>query len=96
MNVTTFGFAGAPPYFQRWLENILAPVLVKQVEGYLDDTGSHHRKKAEHVAVNWELLQLFQENSLFANVKKCEFHKDWMEILGVEVLPKGFEMEQTL
>ena len=95
MNVCTFGFAGAPPYFQRWMNDTLAPVLVKQVESYLDDSGSHHKEKDEHVQVNREVLQLFRENGLFANAKKCEFHKDRMEFLGVEVSPEGFEMEHV-
>jgi transposase InsO family protein len=94
-NVMTFGFAGAPPYFQRWMHDVLAPILVKQVENYLDDSGSHHKETAEHVAVNRELLQRFREHGLFANAKKCEFHQDQMEFLGVEVSSKGFEMEQA-
>ena|SRR5258708_844465 len=93
MNVTTFGFVGAPPYFQQWMNDVLVPVLVKQVESYLDDSRSHHKSMTEHIAVNHELLQLFRENRLFANVKKCEFHKDHMEFLGVEVSSEGFEME---
>jgi hypothetical protein len=31
---------------------------------------------------------------LFINTKKCEFHKERMGFLGVEILPKGFEMER--
>jgi hypothetical protein len=94
-NVMTFGFAGAPPYFQHWMHDVLAPILVKQVENYLDDSGSHHKETAEHVVVNQELLQRFREHGLFANAKKCKFHQDRMEFLGVEVSSKGFEMEQA-
>jgi hypothetical protein len=95
LNMVTFRLAGAPPYFQRWIHNILAPVLIKQVENYLDDSGSHHWNKSEHIEVNQELLQRFREHGLFANAKKCEFHKDQMEFLGVEVSSKGFEMEHA-
>jgi hypothetical protein len=44
VNVMTFGFAGAPPYFQRWMQDVLAPVAPLQVENYLDDTGTHQHK----------------------------------------------------
>ncbi|SRR5258708_5187486 len=77
------------------MSDVLAPVLVKQVENYLDDSGSHHRAKDVHVEVNREVLQRFREHGIFANAKKCEFHKDRMEFLGVEVSPDGFEMERV-
>ena len=95
MNVMTFGFANAPPCFQRWMSDVLAPVQHQRVENYLDDTGSHHETLSEHIRVNREILGCFQKAGLFANAKKCEFHKDRMEFLGVEVSPEGFEMERV-
>ena len=95
MNVMTFGFAGAPPYFQRWMHDIFTPVLNRNVENYLDDTGTHHKEKAEHVEVNRAILRLFRQHRIFANAKKCEFHRDRMEFLGVEVSREGFEMEKV-
>jgi hypothetical protein len=41
-----------------------------------------------------DILQRFRESGLFANAKKCEFHQDTLQFLGVEVSQKGFEMEK--
>ena len=94
MNVMTFGFAGAPPYFQRWMTDTLQTVASQRVENYLDDTGTHHTNLEDHVRVNREVLQCFRKEGLFVNARKCEFHKDRMEFLGVEVSADGFEMEK--
>jgi hypothetical protein len=94
MLVMTFGFANAPAYFQRWMFETLGSILYRHVENYLDDTGSHHLSMEEHIQVNRDILQRFRDSGLFANAKKCEFHQDTLQFLGVEVLQKGFEMEK--
>jgi len=95
MNVMAFGFANAPAYFQRWMTDILAPVANQGVENYLDDTATHHTTLAEHIRVNREVLTRFRQAGLFINAKKCEFHKENMGFLGVEISPDGFEMERV-
>ena len=42
MKVMTFGFANAPPCFQRYMDKVFAPLLYKGVEIYLDDILMHH------------------------------------------------------
>ena len=74
---------------------MLGPVLHKHIENYLNDTGSHHLAKTEHVQANRHVLQCFCDNGLFVNAKKCEFHKEQMSFLGVEVSADGFEMEKS-
>jgi hypothetical protein len=95
MNVMAFGFANAPAYFQRWMSDILAPVINQRVENYLDDTATHHLDLGEHIRVNREVLKCFRKAGLFINARKCEFHKERMGFLGVEISPKGFEMERV-
>jgi len=92
-HMMTFGLCNAPPYFQRWMSDVLAPVLNQNVECYLDDAGSHHDSQGKHISVNCQLLQCFRDHGIFANAKKCEFHKDHMSFLGVDVSEEGFEME---
>jgi hypothetical protein len=94
MPVMTFGFANAPVYFQRWMFETLGSILHHQVENYIDDMGSHHLTMEEHVQVNRDILQRFRESGLFTNAKKCKFHQDTLQFLGVEVSQKGFEMEK--
>ena len=93
--VMTFSFANTPAYFQRLMSDILAPLLPCRVENYLDDTSSHHLAKTEHVEVNRDILQRFREAGLFANAKKCEFHQEKLQFLGVKVSLDGFEMERV-
>ena len=86
MNVITFGFANVPPCFQRWMSDVLAPVAHRRVENYLDDTGSHHENLTEHIQTNREILSCFRNAGMFANATKCEFHKETLEFLGVDVI----------
>ena len=39
------------------------------------------------------VLQLLRRNGLYTKAKKCKFHRKEMELLGVKVTTKGFEME---
>jgi hypothetical protein len=94
MLIMTFGFANATAYFQRWMFKTLGSILHHHIENYLDDTRSHHLSMEEHVQVNQDILQRFRDAGLFANNKKCKFHWDMLQFLGVEVLQKGFEMER--
>lgn len=61
---------------------------------YLDDiliyTEDEGRGQVE--AVRW-VLDLLRKNGLFANRKKCRFHKDEIHFLGYGVLAQGVRME---
>jgi len=94
--VLHYGFANAPACLQRYVNHALAPLLYQQppkVSAYMDDAGTFAKDKREVVALNHELLKLYQKHGLFCNPKKCEFHKEEMELLGVVVNSKGFAME---
>jgi len=94
--VLHYGFTNAPQCLQRYINHALTPVLYRQppqVSAYMDDAGTFALSTKGAVKINRELLQLYRENGLFCNPKKCEFHKESMELLGVVVNSKGFEME---
>jgi len=59
----------------------------------MDDAGTFGKDRKEAIKLNRSLLGLYREHVLFCNPKKCEFHKNSMELLGVVVNSKGFEME---
>jgi hypothetical protein len=89
MNVMMFGFAGAPPYFQHFMsDKVLADLIGNHVENYLDDTATHNETYDDHLATNQSILQRFRENGLYTNAKKCEFHKDQIEFLGVDMFAR--------
>ena len=77
------------------MADVLALVMNQHMENYLDDTGSHHSNLPKHIQVNQEILQCFRNAGLYTNAKKCEFHKERMEFLGVDVSKDGFEMERV-
>jgi len=95
LNVMTFGFMNAPPRFQRFMdENVYQkPELVNNLLGYLDDSNVHNQNMEEHIVSVWNFLQWCREMGITLNPKKCEFHKDKIDFLGVELSSRGFEME---
>ena len=93
MKVMTFGFANAPPCFQRYMDKVFVPLLYKCVEIYLDDILIHSKTTVEHVDRVLSVLQCLKNAVLYCNVKKCEFDKKKIEFLGVNVSWDGFEME---
>jgi len=63
------------------------------VRVYLDDILVFSKDANDHTKTMKEVLQVLREHRLFAKAKKCEFHKQEMELLGLKVTTKGFEME---
>ena len=89
----TFGFANAPPCFQRYMNKVFAPLLYKNVEIYLDDMLNHHSNLPEHINGMRNMLQCLRDAKLFCNPKKCEFHQDKIKFLGVNISQNRFEMD---
>ena len=74
--VMPFGLSNAPVSFQGYTNKILAEKLdifviiyLDNILIYIEDLGQGHME-----AVRW-VLNLLRKNSLFANLKKCWFHK---------------------
>ena len=94
--VVGFGQAGAPPFFQKFMNDHVyqRPELVNHVVGYLGDATTYNTSIEEHVQTNRMLFQRCRDVGIFLNPKKCEFHKEKVEFLGVELSKDGFEMEK--
>jgi hypothetical protein len=97
MNVMTFGHMNAPPVFQRFMDQMVykRPELVNHLVGYLDNANTHNRDTLEHIQTNRNFIQRCRDAGIFLNPKKCEFHKEKVDFLGVELSAKGFEMERV-
>jgi len=97
MNVMTFGFMNAPPAFQRFVDDHIykKPELVNHLVGYLDDGNVHNSSLEEHITTVRNFLHRCREAGVTLNPKKCEFHKDKIDFLGVELSDQGFEMERV-
>ena len=89
-----FGLSNAPASFQGYINKILAEKLNIFVIVYLDDILIHTEDQGRgHVeAIRW-VLDILRKNGLFANLKKCRFHKDEMRFLGYVVSSQGIWME---
>ena len=90
-----FGLSNAPASFQSYINKILAEKLNIFVLFYLDDIFIYNKDPGQaHVnAVQWVLKDL-RKNSLFANLKKCHFHKDKVCFLGYVVSVQEVQMEE--
>ena len=92
--VMPFGLSNAPASFQGYINKILAEKLDIFVIVYLDDILIYTEDQGRgHVeAVRW-VLDLLRKNGLFANLKKCRFHKDEVRFLGYVISSQGIRME---
>lgn len=88
--VMHFGLCNAPAVFQRFMNDVLAPVLDLTATNYLDDTLSFAKEMAPHIETNKTILSQFRKYRLFCRAKKCEFHVPETEWLGVHVNKNGF------
>ena len=79
--VMLFGMTNSPAVFQRMMDNILRGTEHFTVV-YLDDILIYSRSEQEHIQHVKEVLQILQDNDLFAKPEKCIFHTDTLEYLG--------------
>jgi len=70
------------------------PELVENILGYLDNTNVHTPTLDTHIPAVRHFLQLCREAKIFLNPKKCKFHKDRIDFLGVELSRAGFRMDE--
>ena len=70
-----FGLTNALASFPRYINKIFAEKLDIFVIVYLDDIFIYtdHNRDGHVVAIRWVLEQL-KKFSLYANLKKCQFH----------------------
>ena len=80
--------------FQGYINKILAEkldifiiVYLDDIFIYIEDPGQGHVK-----AVRW-VLNVLRKHRLFANLKKCQFHKDKVCFLGYVVLAEKVRIE---
>ena len=88
--VIPFGLYNIPASFQGYINKILVEKLNIFVIIYLDDILIYTEDQARgHIEAMWWVLDILRKNSLFANLKKCRFHKDKMQFLGYVLSSQG-------
>ena len=88
--VIPFGLSKTPASFYSYINKILAKKLNVFVIVYLDDIFIYTKDKGQgHVeAVQW-VLDFLRKNSLYANLKKCQFHQDKFRFLRYVMSAQG-------
>ena len=91
----TFRFMNAPLVFQQFMNDFMyhKPELVNNLVGYLDDANTHNITLEEHIQTNLTFFEQCSQAGIILNLDKCEFHKEKVDFLGVQLSAKGFEME---
>lgn len=90
-----FSLFNALPSFQNYLNKILAKKLNIFVIVYLNniliDTEDPSQGYVDEM--RW-ILEVLRKYGLYANLKKCWFHKDKVRFLGYIVLAQRIKMEE--
>ncbi len=93
--VMPFRLTNTPATFQGYINKILAEKLDVFVIVYLDDILIYTESESEeHVQAVWWVLDQLWKHSLYANLKKCQFHQDEVRFLGYIVFHQGIRMEE--
>ena len=93
--IMPFGLTNAPGSFQGYVNKILAEKLNIFVIVYLDDILIYTEDpgKAHVEAVRW-VLDVLRKYGLYANLKKCRFHKDEIRFLGFVISRDDIKIEK--
>ena len=90
-----FGLANAPSCFQEMMNRVLGNLRFENVILYLDDVYLVTNTIEENLKLLENVLQIFRENGLTLNLKKCHFFKTEMEFLGYKIKPNYIMPSET-
>jgi hypothetical protein len=90
--VMPFGLSNAPAAFQHFMNDIFGDLLDVCVIVYLDDILIYSDDMSQHKKHVKEVLHRLQKHGLYANARKCEFHRDSVEYLGYILTSDGLCM----
>ena len=94
--VMPFGVANAPALFQELMNKILyilrrRPLVQElvsrraEMEAHIDDASLRTNTEEDHILLLQEVFTVCQENGLRIKLEKCEFMREEMEYLGLDV-----------
>jgi len=89
--VMPFGLKNAEATYQRLMDKVLAPMLGRNVQAYVDDMVVTSLEKSRHVADLEELFVTITKYKLKLNPEKCIFRVEAGKFLGFLLSERGIE-----
>ena len=87
-----FGLTNGPTAFQRFMNNIFGDLLDQCVVVYLDNILIYSDNPEQHTKHVREVLRHLRKHGLYAQAKKCEWHRNSVEFLGYIMSSEGLAM----
>jgi len=89
--VMTFGLENVGTTYQRLMDRILAPMIGRNVQAYVDDMVVTSKEKDHHGADLEELFTTIAKYNLKLNLEKCVFRVEVGKFLGFLLTERGIE-----
>jgi len=89
--VMLFGLKNAGATYQRLMDRVLAPMIGRNVQAYVDDMVVTSQVKDQHVTNFEELFTKIAKYRLKLNAEKCVFGVEADKFLGFLLTERGIE-----
>jgi len=89
--VMSFGLKNAGATYQRLMDRVLAPMLGRNVQAYIDDMVVTSQERDQHVSDLEELFATIVKYRLKLNPKKCVLRVEASKFLGFLLIKRGIE-----
>jgi len=89
--VMSFGLKNAGATYQRLMDRVLAPMLGRNVQAYVDDMVVTSHERGRHIADLEELFATIAKYRLKLNPEKCVFGVEASKFLGFLLTERGIE-----
>jgi Reverse transcriptase (RNA-dependent DNA polymerase)/RNase H-like domain found in reverse transcriptase/Integrase zinc binding domain/Chromo (CHRromatin Organisation MOdifier) domain len=95
--VMPMGLTNAPASWQRFINHILTPYLDKDegVVVYLDDVLIYTKTLEKHKKIVKAILDIFEQNELYVDIEKSQFHRHEVAFLGHIIGTNGIKMDPS-